>query len=143
MKVVLARSGPGVAAPPFLRAVLAIDLLVGIALVAGGALEVGPSAWFSAAWARWAVLAYGLLLVVADLFAARLAPKALTWRRRLGYLAIVAIVWRGGPFEAAGGGRIPAIVVLLYTGLVWAALVTGGHALSRAIASATGEDKPE
>ncbi len=143
MKVVLAKTGPAVSAPSFLRAVIAIDLVVGLAVAAAGALEVGPASWYAVPWSRWAVLAFGLLVVAADLFAARLLPKALAWRRRLGYLAIVAVVWRGGPFQAAGPGRVAGVVALLYTGLVWTALVTGGRALSRAIASSTGEDKPE
>jgi hypothetical protein len=33
--------------------------------------------------------------------------------------------------------------LILYLGLVWTALVVGGRTLSSAIATATGEDKPE
>jgi hypothetical protein len=82
---------------------------------------------------------YGFLVLVADVFAARLSPRGLTWRRRLCFVAIVAVVWRGGPFARVA----VAVPVILWSGLVWIALVVGGRALSRAIAAATGEDKPE
>ena len=77
---------------------------------------------------------------LADVAAGRLSPAGLTWRRRLGYLGMGAAVWRGGVLHEH---REAAALVVLYLGVVWVALVTGGRALSRAIASATGEDKPE
>ena len=60
-----------------------------------------------------------------------------------------AFTWPGvqsgamtGSPRSCGQTKVAAAAVL-YMGLVWVALVVGGRALSRAIASATGEDKPE
>jgi hypothetical protein len=143
VKVKLPAIGPGVEAPPLLAAVLLVDLVVatGVLLAAGVALATGadspvPLPRAEAAWTA----GFALLVVLADLAAGRLSPAGLAWRRRLGYLAIGAAVWRGGILHEH---RTAAALVTLYMGVVWVALVTGGRALSRAIASATGEDKPE
>lgn len=139
MKVVLPRSGPGVEAPPFLGYVVLFDLLVAAALVVAGPVLALGNAFSRWPWLGWAMCAYGVVLVLVDLAAARMSPKGLTWRRRLGYLAIVAVAWRGSPLSAPE----IAVPVVLYEGFVWVALVVGGRALSRSIATATGEDKPE
>ena len=138
MRLVLPKTGPGVEAPPFLRGILFLDLITAVGIVAAGIYAVATDAWFVEAWASWALAGYGVALAVADVFAARLTPRGLTWRRRLGYLAIVAVVWNHGPFNRTA----LAVPTILWMGLVWIALVTGGRALSRAIAAATGEDKP-
>lgn len=133
MRLRLADSGPPVEVPAFLGATLLVDLVVGVGIAAAGPflpLEAPQG---------WAVSAYGAALVVVDLFAARLSPKGLAWRRRLGYVAMIAVVWRNGPLSHP----LVAVAVVAYMGLVWIALVVGGRALSRAIASATGEDRPE
>ena len=141
MKLVLPRTGPAVAPPPFLAYAMLLDLVVAVA-IAGVGVVGWRNGWFAdRAWAPGALVAFAVLLFVADLAAARMAPKGLTWRRRLGYLAMVAAVWRGS-------GRLIedvrlAVPVVLYMGAVWIALVLGGRTLSRAIATATGEDKPE
>jgi hypothetical protein len=140
VKAVLPREGPGVSAPPFLTAVLLVDLLVAAGFVGGGVVAGLAGRLAPPAWAPWALAAYGLLLLSADVAAARMRPGGLTWRRRLGFLAMAAAVWRGGPFSEP---RAVALAIVLYMGVVWIALVTGGRALSRAIAGATGEDRPE
>jgi hypothetical protein len=143
VKVALPKTGPGVEAPPLLRAVVLVDLLLAAVVLVlagvtfargdGAPLPLSPS---EAAW----VGAYALVVVLADVAAGRLSPAGLTWRRRLGYLGMGAAVWRGGLLHEH---REAAALVVLYLGVVWVGLVTGGRALSRAIASATGEDKPE
>ena len=141
MKLVLPRTGPAVAPPPFLAYAMLLDLVVAVA-IAGVGIAGWRSGWFAGrAWAPGALVAFGALLFVADLAAARMAPKGLTWRRRLGYLAMGAAVWRG-PGRLIEDVRL-AVPVVLYMGAVWIALVLGGRTLSRAIATATGEDKPE
>ena len=140
MRVVLPRTGPGVDAPPFLKAVLLFDLLVAAALVVAGTVAGLTGRLSPPAWAPWALVAFGVLLLVTDVAAARMRPGGLTWRRRLGFVAMAAAVWRGG---LLADHKELAVAVVLYMGVVWIALVTGGRALSRAIASATGEDRPE
>ena len=143
MKVALPESGPGVEAPPFLGVVLLVDLVVAAAVLALSVWSFAspPSAPFPLT--RGEAIGAGalaLLVLVADVAAGRLSPAGLTWRRRLGYVAMGAAVWRGGILREHREG---AALVTLYSGVVWIALVTGGRALSRAIATATGEDKPE
>jgi len=141
MRIRLAERGPPVQAPTALGVALGVDVLVAAMLAAGGPLA-GWRGWLSgSAWAPWAAVGYAVALVAIDLFVARLRAVALTWRRRLGYLAIVAVAWKGGPF--AGLPTPVVVLVLLWVGGTWIALLLAGRALSRAIAGATGEDKPE
>jgi hypothetical protein len=133
VKIALPKTGPGVRAPTFLGVVLLVDILVGLAIAVAGPLLAKEPAH------AWALAGYGAALVGADLFAARMSPHGLAWRRRLGYLGMLAVVWRGGPLAQ----REVAVATVLYMGFVWVALVVGGRALSRAIVSVTGEDRPE
>ncbi len=140
MKLRLAKTGPAVEVPTFLGALLLVDLVLALALALAAPVLALTDVWkASPAWLPYAVPGFALLVVLADVFAARLKPKGLTWRRRLGFVAMGAVVWRGGPITDP---RVQAVLIL-YLGLVWVALVVGGRALSRAIATATGEDKPE
>jgi hypothetical protein len=139
--VKLPESGPPVEAPIALGLAIAVDALVALALLVGTPFA-SAAGWFrGSAWAPWAAAAYGLLVVAVDLVVARMKPTAMTWRRRLGFLALVAIAWRPGPF-----GSLPTLLtlaIIFWVGLTWIALVIAGRELSRAIATATGEDKPE
>lgn len=140
MKLKLAKSGPAVEVPTFLGALLLVDLVLAAALAVAAPALAALGRWApSPPWLAHAAGAFGVLVGLADVSAARLHPKGLTWRRRLGFLAMGAVVWRGGPVT----DRFVQAGVILYLGLVWVALVVGGRALSRAIATATGEDKPE
>ena len=73
MKVALPDSGPPVATPPALAWAIVLDLLVALGFVVGGVVAAVRGT-FDVAWAPWALVAYGLLLVVADLAAARMRP---------------------------------------------------------------------
>lgn len=140
MKLRLATVGPSVTVPPFLGFVLLLDLLLAVALAVVAVLAaVTGRGWPTPPSLAWGVAAFAVVVVLVDVAAGRMSPKGLTWRRRLGYVAMGAVAWRGGPFPDP---RVGALVVL-YLGVVWVALVVGGRTLSRAIASATGEDKPE
>lgn len=140
MKIRLALTGPPVEAPALLAWTLAIDLVVAIGLVAVGlTAKVGDGLVTLEPSVAWGLVGYGTLLVLADVAAGRMSAKGLTWRRRLGYVAMIATIWQ----NSALLGRGVAVATVLYMGLVWIALVVGGRTLSRAIASATGEDKPE
>lgn len=140
MKVALPDSGPPVAPPAALAWAIVLDLVVALGFVVGGVLAAVRGTLEPAA-AAWGLVAYGLALGVADLAAARMRPVGLTWRRRLGYLALGALAWRGGPYRSES--TVLVAVVVLWVGAMWVALVLGGRALSRAIAGATGEDRPE
>ena len=140
MKLRLAKTGPAVDVPTFLGAVLLVDLVLWLALlVAAPALAITGRWTPVPPWLAYAVAGFALLVVWTDVLAARLKPKGLTWRRRLGFVAMGAVVWRGGLVV----DRWAQASLILWLGLVWAALVVGGRTLSRAIATATGEDKPE
>ena len=139
MKIVLAKRGAAVSAPPLLQGAIALDLLVAVALALTGPARAMGVAMPLSGGAAWAVSAYGVLLGVCDVGVARMSAKAITWRRRLGYVAMAAVVWKNGldlPREAR-------VATIAWMGFVWVALVVGGRALSRSIAAATGEDKPE
>ena len=139
-KVRLARTGPPVEAPTLLAWTVLLDLVVAVGLVATGVVAaLSPSSLDLAPEVAWGIAGFGALLVAADVAAGRMSASGLTWRRRLGYAAMVAAVWKHGPI----GGKAVAAAIVAYMGLVWIALVVGGRTLSRAIASATGEDKPE
>ena len=140
MKLALAKKGAAVSAPPLLQAAIAIDLVVGAALVLVGPLDaLGAVAFPFSPAAAWGISAFGGLLLPCDLAAARMSASAITWRRRLGYVAMAAVVWRGG----LALPRLVVVATIAWMGFVWVALVVGGRALSRSIAAATGEDKPE
>ncbi len=140
MKLRLASVGPAVTVPPLLGFVLLFDLLLAVALTLGATIAaITGRGWPTPSPLAWGVAGFGVLVVVADVAAGRLSPRGLTWRRRLGYVGMGAVAWRGGPIPDP---RVGALVVV-YLGVVWLSLVVGGRSLSRAIASATGEDKPE
>jgi hypothetical protein len=140
MKVALPASGPPVVAPGLLAWAVVVDLVVALGFVVLGVLAAVRGAFTDAPWAGPALAGYGVLLAVADVAAGRMQPRGLTWRRRLGYVAIAALAWRGGPFQQ---GAVVTVLVVVWVGAMWIALVRGGHALSRAIAGTTGEDRPE
>jgi hypothetical protein len=130
----LPKEGPPVAAPAGLRAILVVDLV--LALAQAGAAAAGADLLASPAWLRPAAAAHGLLTALASLLALGLRPKAMAWRRRLGFLAIAAAVWKTRTESDAAVW----ILAIAWTGVVWVALLTGGRALSRAVAAATGEE---
>src|SRR5262245_42531212 len=141
MRVHLSESGPPVEAPIALGLALVLDALVALALFVLAPIAAAND-WFpGSAWAPWAMGGYAFVVVDVDLFVARMRPMAITWRRRLGFVALLALVWRGGPFS--GLPTLATVGVILWVGATWIALVLAGRALSRAIATATGEDKPE
>ena len=140
MRLVLAKKGAAVSAPPLLQVALAIDLVVAAALALVGPLHaLGTVAFPFSPAAAWGISAYGVLLLACDLAAARMSAAAITWRRRLGYVAMAAVVWRNG----LDLPRTVVVGTIAWMGFVWVALVVGGRALSRSIAAATGEDNPE
>jgi hypothetical protein len=77
---------------------------------------------------------------VASLESARLSGNAILWRRRLGLLAVVAALWRDGPVP----GREAQVAVVLWTGLVWVALIHASRQIERVVVETTGaEGLPE
>ena len=132
MKLKLAKTGPAVEVPTFLGALLLMDLVLAAALALAAPVFAFTGVWSpSPPGLAYAVTGFALLVVAADVAAARLKPKGLTWRRRLGFLAMGAVARRGGPVT----DRYVQAGLILYLGLVWVALVVGGRTLSRAIAA--------
>ncbi|MCC7139340.1 MAG: hypothetical protein IT460_13035 [Planctomycetes bacterium] len=140
MKVALPKAGPGVRAPAPLVSAVVVDLLVGACTVVAGALAAVRGAFPAHPWFPWALAAFGAALVVTAVASARMHPAGLTWRRRLGYVALLALAWRRGPLDGAPAWVV--VLVVVYVGATWVALVLAGRALSRAIAVRTGEDHP-
>jgi hypothetical protein len=140
VKVVLAKRGAPVAAPPILQGALALDLLLACVAAALGPAEVFvPGLVDAPASTSWAIAAFGVAVIVCDVLAARMVPAGITWRRRLGFVAMGAVLWRGWLHL----DKVAIVAVVVWMGFVWLALVVAGRALSRSIAAATGEDKPE
>ena len=83
----------------------------------------------------WMMILYAVGVVANDLGALGLNASAMTWRRRLALVAVLAAVWRGSPFDEQGF-KIAAILV---GAIVWIAILLEGRRVSRAVAEATGE----
>lgn len=151
-------AGIRVATPPGVRLLLLLDVArglgQGVAALFVGALAarsdlswglealgallgvpwgVGPGVAIPA-WLPWALLAHGLLTALTALGCLQLAPRAMAWRRRLGLLAVLEVVALGV------GGTDRAVLVTLWTGAIWVALLVGGLALSREVARVSGEE---
>jgi hypothetical protein len=136
-----ARSLPVVAAPRSVVAILVADaaawtvLLVLVFLLPGA---IGPSLAghpdrlpFSAAFALFAAAAAWTSLASVGLRA-----RAMTWRRRLGLVLLLAVVWTGTPYD----GTPFRTFAVLETGLVWVALLQAGKRVSQAVMAATGAE---
>src|SRR5262245_5431538 len=121
MRVKLPESGPPVEAPIALGLALALDALVAITLFSGTPIAASRGWFCGSEWAPWAAAGFGVAVVAIDLAVARMKPKAITWRRRLGFLALVALVWRKGPFSALP--TLATMGVILWVGATWIALV--------------------
>jgi len=85
-------------------------------------------------WLPWALLAHGLLVLLALPGCLRLAPRSMSLRRKLGLLAVVEVLALGV------GGTTRAVCVTLWTGLIWVTLLRGGLLLSREVARISGEE---
>jgi hypothetical protein len=114
------------------RAVLGLDVLLSVAALVW--TFVDPPA--TPAWALWATRALLLLSAAASGGSAALSGNAIVWRRRLGVLAVVLALWRDGPVPFALGQA----AVVVWTGLVWIALLLAAREIQRAIVEATGEE---
>ncbi len=86
------------------------------------------------AWLPWALLAHGLLVLLALPGCLRLVPRSMSLRRRLGLLALAEVLFLGV------GGTLRAVLVTLWTGVVWVALLRGGLLLSREVTRLSGEE---
>jgi hypothetical protein len=86
------------------------------------------------AWLPWALAAHGLLTALAAAGCLKVSPRAMTWRRRLGYLAVLEVLLLGV------GGKARAFLVTLWTGVIFVALLRAGLVLSREVARVSGEE---
>ena len=87
--------------------------------------------WFPPVMLLWA-----LLSVAVDLRAIGLWAGAMVWRRRLAFLAVIGVVWKGCPI-----GTIPVQVgVILWGAVVWIVLLLEGRRVALAVSEATGEE---
>jgi hypothetical protein len=93
---------------------------VGLAFVDPAGL--GP-AFASAAWPRWGLLAHALVVLPLDLASLLRGGRAATWRGRLGFVAVVAVLWQTGPY---GEAWLPPLAILA-TGWTWIALLLLGR----------------
>lgn len=116
------------------RAWMGIDLLlinaVGIIAVRMWMGGTEPS-WYPPVMLLWALLTFAMALRSVGLWAG-----AMVWRRRLAFLAILGVVWRGCPI-----GTIPVQVgVILWGAVVWIVLLLEGRRVALAVSEATGEE---
>lgn len=86
------------------------------------------------AWLPWALLAQGLLVLLALPGCLRLSPRSMSLRRKLGLLAVAEVLFLGV------GGTLRSALVTLWTGAVWVALLRGGLLLSREVTRLSGEE---
>ena len=77
-----------------------------------------------------------LAIVVSSILSGRLRARAMNWRRRLGLLQVIAVLWAGSPFAAPW---LQALVVV-WTGVVWVALIQLQRGISRVVVEATGAE---
>jgi hypothetical protein len=85
-------------------------------------------------WLPWALLAHGLLTLLALKGCFRVAPRSMTLRRRLGLLAVGEVLFLGV------GGQERAFLVTLWTGVIFVVLLRAGLLLSREVARVSGEE---
>jgi hypothetical protein len=95
---------------------------------------LGPTPPPLPTWLPWAFAAHGLLTALAALGCLKVSPRAMTWRRRLGYLAVLEVLLLGV------GGKPRAFLVTLWTGVIFVALLRAGLVLSREVARVSGEE---
>ena len=140
MTLVVHKDARALTSTPGFRAAVGADLLVhGVGAVL--AVTSGVTSAFDA----WAWTFFGLYLagvVLTDVGAFALHAGAMKWRRRLAFVATVAVLWRGSPFgpdDPRAGASAWQIVVILDGALVWIASLAEGRRVSRAVAEATGE----
>ena len=100
------------------RLVLRLDALAHLALAGLLALDAVPGLVGASDPYRALGAIYALLAAVMAAGASRRAPAAMVWRRRLGLVAVVAVLWVGGPARPA----LQASVVL-ETGAAFVALL--------------------
>ncbi len=86
------------------------------------------------AWLPWALLAHGLLVLLALPGCLRIVPRSMSLRRRLGLLAVAEVLLLGV------GGTLRGVLVTLWTGAIWVTLLCGGLLLSREVARISGEE---
>ena len=119
-----------------LRAMLAADLLLHVLALGAAVRQIGTGAVVPAFW-PWLAVGYALLAMVASLGALGLRPRAISWRRRLGLLAVAGVLWRGGAYA---GSRELTLGVVVWTGAIWVATLLEGRRIAAAIVAATGEE---
>lgn len=128
-------------ARPAARAVLGADALFNLAAAGlavaghvGGQFPGGQSAG-GLGWLV-AILLLCVLTTASAIGSMGLRPRAMSSRRRLGFVAILVAVLRGGPIAAWQGAQIAVVV---WTGVVVVVLLQEGRRISRAIVDA-GDD---
>ncbi|MFM8387098.1 MAG: hypothetical protein ACKOCB_09825 [Planctomycetia bacterium] len=104
-----------------------LGAVVGVPAGLGGAVTVP-------AWLPWALLAHGLLTLLVIPACLRVEPRGMTARRRLGMLAVAEVLFLGV------GGAARSAAVVLWTGVLWIAMLTAGLRLSREVARLSGEE---
>ena len=83
----------------------------------------------------WGLVLYVVAVVGADLGAIALNSRWMTMRRRMAFVALIGVLWRGSPFNTLGW----QVAATLDAALVWIAILVEGRRVSRSVAEATGE----
>lgn len=120
-------------ARPGLRVLLAVDLVL---LAVAGLWGVVRIATVGDLFG-WGALVWAPLTAVSTVACLGLRPRGVTWRRRLGLLGVVAVLLRNGPFKYQPW--VP-VLVTVWTGVIWVALLLEGRRIAAAVVEATGEE---
>ncbi len=129
-----------VAASAGLRWLLGLDLIA-IFMAAVAATVWGPrfiGVWDSARFdtPHLLALAWALLAAGATVGCLGLRPFGITWRRRLGIIAVIGVLLSNGPCTHTG----VKLAVVVWTGAVVVATLVAGRTIARSIVDATGEE---
>ncbi len=133
MKVTTYTEAEPVASSVLLRVVMCVDVVLAL--------------WFTAYW--WdeqsqgvhpmllALLAvFGALVVLTSIGCLGLRAAAMVWRRRLGLIAVIIVIWRGG----AHSPIFFQCVVLFWNAFIWIVLLLEARRVAHIVSEATGEE---
>lgn len=115
------------------RVLMAIDLVQHVLIAIGAIWRVFAVGDLFA----WVALGLSVGIAFTSLGCMGLRPLSTVWRRRLGAIAVLAVLLRNGPFA-----HLPwvAASVTLWNGTIWVALLLEGRRIAAAVVEATGEE---
>jgi len=110
-------------------------------------LDIGIAVAFTLLWwsrqpddAPWTVLTgivlFGTLTMLTGVGCLGLRASMMVWRRRLGLVAVIIVIWRGGSFSELWLQS----AVLFWNAFIWMVLLFEARRVAHVVAEATGEE---